>query len=80
MSENIIEDFFKDFVTERDEALLSVDETKIRNYMKKYEITPPTNMYVFWLSVHKSICAITGYDEQRCSECNGARSRHWQGV
>lgn len=38
----------------RDAALLSLDEGKIRRYMRRYRITVPTDPYEFWLGVHKA--------------------------
>ena len=46
------------FLNDRDEALLSLDETKLRAYMQKYGAQAPADSNVFWCGVHK---AITGY-------------------
>lgn len=51
-------DKLKRFVKERDEALLSLDEQKIRAFSKKYEIQMPENETVFWAGVHKAITAL----------------------
>lgn len=47
-----------DFVKERNDALLSLDENKIDAYMKKYNprFKKPENKKVYWASIHKSIC------------------------
>ena len=50
----------RDFVQERNEALFSFDESKIREYAKKYCIPMPKYKIVFWAAVCKSICNITG--------------------
>lgn len=46
------------YVKERDEALFSLDEKKIRRFMKKYDLVLPDNEIVFWGSVYKAICKI----------------------
>ena len=46
------------FCKERDEALLSLDERKIREFARKYEIQMPENKTVFWAGVHKAIVAL----------------------
>jgi hypothetical protein len=43
------------FLKDRDEALLSLDETKLRAYMKKYGAEAPAESNVFWCGVHKAI-------------------------
>lgn len=48
----------KQFVAERNEALLSLDKSKIERFAKKYDIHLPTNDEVFWSGVHKAICNI----------------------
>ena len=45
------------FLRDRDEALLSLDEKKIKAYLRKYGETPPSNPIVFWMGVHKAITA-----------------------
>lgn len=49
---------FKKFVKERDEALLSLDEKKIKRYCKKWGVPIPTDETVFWAGVHKCIVNI----------------------
>jgi hypothetical protein len=44
-----------EMVKMRDAALESLDETKILDYMKKYNVPIPPNKHVFWIAVHKSI-------------------------
>jgi hypothetical protein len=46
------------FVKERNEALFSLDEQKIREYAKKYGVPLPSNAEVFWRGVYKAICNI----------------------
>lgn len=46
------------FLKDRNEALLSLDETKIRAYMEKYgeaDALPKDKPEVFWRGVHKAI-------------------------
>jgi hypothetical protein len=47
---------YKNFVRDRDEALLSLDKEKILDYMKKYGASYKfSSDFVFWVSVHKAI-------------------------
>lgn len=49
----------KEFVKERDEALLSLDETKIRAFLSKYGMAyVPINELAWWAGIHKSILCI----------------------
>lgn len=48
----------KNFVKERDEALLSLDKDRIQRFMKKYGIPCPENETIFWAAVHKAIVHI----------------------
>ena len=44
-----------DFVKERNEALFSLDEDKIKAYCKKYGVHIPKNETAFWGGIYKSI-------------------------
>lgn len=58
MSEYTLEEF----VSARNEALLSLDEVKIRAFFQKYNNTHlPTNILTFWGSVHKAITGVTSF-------------------
>ncbi len=46
------------FVSDRDNALLSLDEQKIRAFGLKYSIPLSDNLIVFWASVYKSVLAM----------------------
>lgn len=48
----------EEFLKERNEAFLSLDEEKIREYCTKYEIEIPEDEVVFWAGVHKTICVL----------------------
>lgn len=49
------------FVKERNEALLSMDEAKIRGFFRKWnEFELSTNNAVFWTSIHKAITGVKG--------------------
>ena len=65
------------FVKERNEALFSLDRKKIEAYMIKYGETEiaQTPDVVFWASVYKAICGVTG---SHCKQGKGmaARARH----
>ncbi len=45
-------------VKERNEALFSLDEAKIRAYAKKYVVKMPPDDTEFWAGVYKCIVAI----------------------
>lgn len=64
----------KEFYRDRDEALLSLDEAKLRAYLAKYgERGPPAPApLAFWAGCHKSILSLgIGTLEQR------TKSREW---
>lgn len=46
----------KNFIKERDEALLSLDKEKITKFLRKCGTPVPENETVFWAGVHKAIC------------------------
>lgn len=56
-------DIARAFIKERDEALLSLDRSKIEAYLWKYQIPIPQDDEVFWRGVHKAICAIKSAPE-----------------
>ena len=45
-------------IKERNEALFSLDEKKIRRYCKKYKVTIPRDKEVFWRGIYKAICNV----------------------
>lgn len=49
----------QEFLRKRDEALLSLDETKIRAYCREFGVKMPSHPEVFWRAVHKARTAIT---------------------
>ncbi|MEE0264276.1 MAG: hypothetical protein UD936_01485 [Acutalibacteraceae bacterium] len=48
-----------EFIKERNEALFSLDEEKIRAYSKKYGVKLPKSEKAFWGGVYKAIYNIT---------------------
>lgn len=55
------EERIKEFVKARNEALFSLDEKKIKAFMKEYTGIKPENISsetVFWAMVYKAICNI----------------------
>lgn len=59
MEFNFNDERIKEFVQARNEALFSLDEKKIREFMKKYtSLKPPKSRTVFWAMVYKAICNI----------------------
>lgn len=62
----------KNFVQERDAALLSLDEKRIKTYCRAWGVPIPNSNEVFWRAVHKAVCNITSAStEQR------RRSAQW---
>jgi hypothetical protein len=60
-----------EFLRDRDEALRSLDEAKIRAYAKKYdcEAEMPSHPLVFWAAVHKArLQLLLTAEERRVSE------------
>ena len=55
---------FAGFVRERDTALRSLDEEKIKAYMTKWGGGYPAVPLVFWASVHKARLGITSFTEE----------------
>lgn len=53
-------DEFKQFLKDRDEALLSLDKDKILAYCEKYGVKMPQDNLTFWCGIHKAITANTG--------------------
>ena len=60
------------FVKERNEALLSLDEIKIKKFSKKYGVTLSDNPLVFWAFIHKARIEIASFSEEVKEE-----SRNW---
>ncbi len=46
------------FIKDRNEAILSLDEQKIRAFCKKYSISLSDNPIVFWASIYKCVLVI----------------------
>jgi hypothetical protein len=63
---------FRRFVQERDEALKSLDEAKIKAYMLKWLGRYPSSPRVFWASVHKARLGLNTMTAQE-----KAASRDW---
>ena len=55
----------KQFVKERNEALLSCDSKAIKKYCKKYGVPMPENEWVFWRGIEKALQAITNIDPNK---------------
>lgn len=45
-----------EFIKDRNEAFASMDEKKIKDYCKKYDIEIPEKEEIFWAGVHKAVC------------------------
>lgn len=59
-------------IRERNEALRSLDEARIRAYMKACGISAPAAPEAFWLGVHKAIEACNRFTPEERE-----RSRRW---
>ncbi|HTR55014.1 MAG TPA: hypothetical protein VMJ10_30220 [Kofleriaceae bacterium] len=44
----------KQFVAERDRALLSLDEATIRAHNRKWSVRTPDDPNIFWIGIHKA--------------------------
>lgn len=55
----------KQYVKERDEALLSLDKRKILAFYKKYKLPYSTKDKVFWATVYKCIYHINASTAQQ---------------
>ena len=56
----------KQFLADRNEALLSMDREMIVSFRKKYngnEVDEPEDEHIFWISVHKARTASLGLPE-----------------
>ena len=63
----------KEFVKERDEALLTLDETKIRAFLSKYGMAcEPINELAWWAGIHESILCIRSATPEQVE-----RSKKW---
>jgi len=62
----------KDFIRERDEALLSLDKKKLEAYFKKYDVDMPTNENEYWAGIHNARLA-----HQKFSKDVKKISRDW---
>ena len=60
----------EEFVKERNEALFSLDRSKIEAYMKKYgqQETEEVPDDLFWTSVYKAICGISNAPDELVSK------------
>jgi hypothetical protein len=69
----------KDFVKERNEALLSLDKNKINAFMKKYNpnYKVPKEEKVYWAGVHKAICNLFLVPENNISLEQFEKSYQW---
>ena len=54
------------FLKERDEAMFSLDKSKILAYCQKYQVPLPKSELAFWAGVHKCIYSVrTATPEQK---------------
>nr|DAO85298.1 MAG TPA: hypothetical protein [Caudoviricetes sp.] len=52
------------YAKERDEALWSLDEKRIKAFLNKYRMDWPENDVVFWAGVYKAVLAIVDTPEE----------------
>lgn len=58
----------KQFIKDRDEAILSLDKDKIMEYLRKYNMegSKPEEEIIFWAGTHKAVLGIrSATDEQK---------------
>ena len=67
------------FIKERNEALLSLDEDKIDRFMKKYNpnVKKPKDTKIYWAGVHKAICNLFLVPENEITIEQYERSYEW---
>ena len=56
---------FDEFIRERNDAILSMDEGEIRDFSRKHGITAPQEDIVFWAGIHMSILALNAASEEQ---------------
>lgn len=67
---------FDEFLRERNDAILSMDEEKIRDYDRKYGVSEPQEDIVFWAGIHKSILALKAASEEQKMASKAWLDRH----
>lgn len=67
------------FVKERNEALLSLNEKKIDAFMKKYNpnCKKPKEKIIYWAGIHKAICDLFLTPENAITIEQYERSYNW---
>jgi len=66
-----------EFTAARDEALLSLDEEKIRAFFRRFNSAElPTNTFTFWGSVHKAITGNTALPIEFRRQSNAWLDKH----
>ena len=64
------------FVQDRDRALFSLNESRIRAFYRKYNISASDNPLVFWASIYKAVLGITGCPENVRKQAEGWLDAH----
>jgi len=59
--------FLENFIKEHNEAVISLNETKIYDYCSKYGVKIPVNKTVFWAGIHKLRLNIPELSEEEIS-------------
>jgi hypothetical protein len=54
----------KKFVKERNAALLSMDENKIRKTFSKYGVELSYNQIIFWAAIHKARMEVSSFSDE----------------
>ena len=67
---------FSKFLRERNDAILSMDEEKIRDFSRKYGIPEPQEDTIFWAGIHKSILALNAASEEQKAASKAWLDRH----
>lgn len=67
----------EDFIKEREEVFSSMDEKKIQDYCKKYNIKLPEDKDIFWAAIHKVVCELFSHKNTSITEDQYNNSRDW---
>lgn len=67
----------ENFIKDRNNAFASMDENKIKNYCKKYNVPIPEDEEIFWAGVHKAVCNLFLLEDSPISMKQYIKSYDW---
>ena len=65
------------FINDRNRALVSLNEKRIKKYFRKWGIPYPTDEKVFWAAIHKAIVELYMNGGRFITEEHYKRSKQW---